>query len=69
MTNQTLRERFRLPENKSAIVSQVIAATIDSDLVKADGTVGRIKEVCSIFTILGMTLILFRRGAEKPDTT
>src|SRR5207253_1493098 len=30
MTNQSLRERFNLPESKSAIVSQIIAATADS---------------------------------------
>lgn len=36
MTNQTLRERFRLAEGKSAIVSQVISAAIDSGLVKSD---------------------------------
>ncbi len=40
MTNQTLRERFRLSESKSAIVSQVIGAAIESGLVKADETVG-----------------------------
>jgi hypothetical protein len=40
MTNQTLRERFRLPESKSAIVSQVIGAAIDSGLVKPDEAVG-----------------------------
>jgi predicted HTH transcriptional regulator len=40
MTNQTLRDRFGLPEGKSALVSQVIAATIESGLVKADEAVG-----------------------------
>ncbi len=40
MTNQSLRERFNLPEAKSAVVSQVIAATIESGLVKADERVG-----------------------------
>src|SRR5260370_15291325 len=40
MTNQSLRERFRVPESKSAIVSQVIAATIEVGLVKADESVG-----------------------------
>ena len=40
MTNQSLRERFRLPENKSALVSQVIAATIEVGLVKPDERVG-----------------------------
>jgi ATP-dependent DNA helicase RecG len=40
MTNQTLRERFGLPESKSTIVSQVIAAAIDADLIKLDEKVG-----------------------------
>ncbi len=40
MTNQTLRQRFHLPESKSAIVSQIIAATIEAGLVKADETIG-----------------------------
>jgi predicted HTH transcriptional regulator len=40
MTNQSLRERFRLPEAKSAIISQVISATIDAGLVQADESVG-----------------------------
>jgi len=40
MTNQSLRERFQLPESKSAIVSQVIAAAIDAGKVKADERVG-----------------------------
>ncbi len=40
MTNQSLRDRFRVPESKSAIVSQVIAATIEAGFVKADERVG-----------------------------
>jgi predicted HTH transcriptional regulator len=40
MTNLTLRERFRLAEGKSAVVSQVISASIDSGLVKSDEAVG-----------------------------
>ncbi len=40
MTNQTLRERFRLPESKSAVVSQVISATMEAGLVKQDEKVG-----------------------------
>ena len=40
MTNRSLRERFRLPEGKAAIVSQVIAATIDAGLVRPDEGVG-----------------------------
>ena len=40
MINQSLRVRFHLQESKSAIVSQVIAATIEADLIKADEKVG-----------------------------
>ncbi|MEO6060479.1 MAG: ATP-binding protein [Thermoflexales bacterium] len=40
MTNQSLRERFRKPESKSAVVSQVIAAAIDAGMIKADERVG-----------------------------
>jgi predicted HTH transcriptional regulator len=40
MTNQSLRARFHLPESKSAIVSQVIAATMEVGLIKADEKVG-----------------------------
>jgi ATP-dependent DNA helicase RecG len=36
MTNQTLRERFRLPETKTATLSQVIAATLEEKLIKLD---------------------------------
>lgn len=40
MTNQSLRERFHLPESKSAIVSQIIAAAIEAKVVKPDEKVG-----------------------------
>ncbi len=40
MTNQSLRERFRLPESKSAIVSQTISSAIEVGLVKPDDSVG-----------------------------
>lgn len=39
MTNQSLRERFKLPEDKVASVSQIIAATVDAGKIKlADPT-------------------------------
>ncbi|HEX5390998.1 MAG TPA: ATP-binding protein [Burkholderiaceae bacterium] len=38
MSNQSLRERFRLPESKAATVSQVIGATKEANLVKSDET-------------------------------
>lgn len=34
MTNQSLRERFKLPESKTATVSQIIAATVDAGKIK-----------------------------------
>jgi ATP-dependent DNA helicase RecG len=39
MTNQSLRARFRLGEDKAAIASQVIAATIYAKLIKLDESV------------------------------
>jgi ATP-dependent DNA helicase RecG len=44
MTNQSLRERFHLPENKSAIVSQIIASSIEVGLIKPDEKVGASKK-------------------------
>ena len=44
MTNQSLRARFQLPESKSAIVSQVIAATIEGGLIKLDERGGTSRE-------------------------
>lgn len=40
MTNQTLRERFHLPETKRSAVSQLIQATIKTGLIKADPSGG-----------------------------
>jgi ATP-dependent DNA helicase RecG len=40
MTNQSLRERFHLPESKSASVSQVIAQAIEAGVIKSDEKVG-----------------------------
>lgn len=34
MTNQSLRERFKLPEDKVATASQIIAATVESEKIK-----------------------------------
>lgn len=36
MSNQSLRERFRLPESKTATASQVIGATKEAELIKPD---------------------------------
>ncbi len=38
MTNQSLRQRFKLPESKSATVSQIIAATVKSGRIKLADT-------------------------------
>ena len=40
MTNQSLRERFRLPEGRAATISQVISAAIENGLIKPDERVG-----------------------------
>lgn len=40
MTNQTLRDRFKLPESKVSIASQIIAATLEADLIKPDEKAG-----------------------------
>ena len=40
MTNQSLRERFRLSEDRSSSVSQVIAASIEVGLIKLDERIG-----------------------------
>jgi predicted HTH transcriptional regulator len=40
MTNQSLRERFGLPETKSVVVSQIISATVETGLIKPDEKVG-----------------------------
>lgn len=45
MTNQSLRQRFRLPDTKSATASQIIAATLDSGKIKADEEAGSSKKL------------------------
>jgi ATP-dependent DNA helicase RecG len=40
MTNQTLRERFGLPEAKASVTSQIIAAALEVGLIKPDEAVG-----------------------------
>jgi predicted HTH transcriptional regulator len=40
MTNQSLRERFHLPESKVASITQIIAATLESGAIKPDERVG-----------------------------
>jgi ATP-dependent DNA helicase RecG len=40
MTNQSLRERFKLPEGKIHLVSEVISSTIEEGLIKRDERAG-----------------------------
>lgn len=40
MTNQSLRERFKLPESKVTIASQILAATQEAGLIKPDEKAG-----------------------------
>ena len=40
MSNQSLRDRFRLTPRKAAIASQIIAATVETGLIKPDKAVG-----------------------------
>jgi predicted HTH transcriptional regulator len=44
MTNQSLRERFGLSEGQSATATQIINATIEAGLIKADEAVGGSKK-------------------------
>ncbi|MBI3302054.1 MAG: hypothetical protein HYZ72_08270 [Deltaproteobacteria bacterium] len=43
MTNQSLRERFSLVEDKAAMVSQVIAAAQEAGKIKSDDAVAQSK--------------------------
>lgn len=45
MTNRSLRERFGLPEAKSATVSQVITSAIEEGLIKVDEKVGESRKL------------------------
>ena len=36
MSNQSLRERFKLPESKSAAISLIIADAVELNLIKLD---------------------------------
>jgi ATP-dependent DNA helicase RecG len=40
MTNQSLRERFKQPESKSTIISQIISATVEAGFIKQDQKAG-----------------------------
>ena len=44
MTNQSLRERFKLPSNKTHLVSQVISASLEDGVIKPDEKAGTSKK-------------------------
>jgi ATP-dependent DNA helicase RecG len=44
MTNQTLRERFHITEEKAGAASQVIATTVEAGLIRPDESVGGSKK-------------------------
>ena len=51
MTNQSLRERFRLSNDKSAIVSQVILATQEANFIKIDESSGNSRKFAKYIPI------------------
>ncbi len=40
LTNQSLRERFKVPDSKAGSISHIITATLDAGLIKPDETIG-----------------------------
>jgi ATP-dependent DNA helicase RecG len=54
MTNRSLRERFGLAEDKSAVVSQVIAGAMQEGLVKAEPDGRRIEAFGTLLALLGL---------------
>jgi ATP-dependent DNA helicase RecG len=60
MTNQSLRDRFHLQESKAAIISQIIAATIETGLIKPDERVGSSRKFARYLPFLGMNFYLKR---------
>ena len=55
MTNQSLRERFRVPESKSAIISQIIAAATEAGFVKPDERVGSSRKFARYLPFWGLS--------------
>jgi len=51
MTNQTLRERFNLPERKAANISQLIALAIETKMIKVDDSTGESKKYAKYIPI------------------
>lgn len=56
MSNQTLRERFKIDEKNSAIASRIIRDTIEAKLIKEEdpSSKSKIRKLC---TILGLVFI------------
>jgi hypothetical protein len=44
LTNQSLRDRFHLDEDKAPVASQVISAAIEAGLIKPDESVGNCRK-------------------------
>jgi ATP-dependent DNA helicase RecG len=60
MSNQTLRERFKLPESSTATVSLIISAAKEARLIKGDEGRNKLNQVCQIFAILGLKSALMQ---------
>jgi ATP-dependent DNA helicase RecG len=61
MTNQSLRERFKLPESKSATVSQIIAAAVDDGRIKLDDKRTTSKRYACYRSFLGLNVNLIEK--------
>jgi hypothetical protein len=57
VTNQSLRSRFQLPESKSAIVSQIIASTIEAGVIKPDETIGTSRKLARYLPFWALSLL------------
>ena len=57
MTNNSLRERFHLANDKAVIASQVIAATIEAGMVAPDESVGGSRKFARYLPFWGRRLI------------
>jgi len=56
MTNQSLRERFKLEDTRAKIasVSQIIAATVSQGLIKLDDPENALQALLEICAFLGL---------------
>lgn len=51
MTNQSLRERFRIEEKNYATVSRIIADTIDAKLIKDEDSMNKSRKFAKYIPI------------------